>query len=190
MKMLYSRAFVVSFAAMVFAAGCGLAYQAAAEHRAAKMEEQLQTGMTPGQVAKQFGEPDIEEKPDDATEIWSYAKHANSGDVTAEMLYTSAKAGDKGTFEDLKFTDGKLVSWGEGQHTMAEKERGEFTTTLSYGRGGSRRSGTAQTGPNASSNSSGASDSSETPDWYDNLDPDASKPANSGGRPNPMSVTF
>ena len=188
--MLYGRVFVLSFAAMLYAAGCGLAYQAAAEHRATKMEEQLQPGMTPGQVAKQFGQPDIEEKPNDSTEIWSYAKHANSGDVTAEMLYTSAKAGDKGTFEDLKFTDGKLVSWSEGQHTMEEKERGEFTTTLSYGRGGGRHSGTAQTGPNASSNSSGSSDSSDNPDWYDNLDPDTSKPANSGGRPNPLSVTF
>jgi hypothetical protein len=188
--MLYGRVFVLSLAAMISTAGCGLAYQAAAEHRATKMEEQLQPGMTPAQVARQFGEPDIEQKPDDSTAIWSYAKHANSGDVTAEMLYTSAKAGDQGTFEDLKFTDGKLVSWGEAQHTMEEKERGEFTTTLSYGRGGGRRTGTAQTGPNASSNSSGSSDSSDNPDWYDDLDPDTSKPANSGGRPNPLSVTF
>ena len=187
--MLYGRIFAASVAIMMISAGgCGLAYQAAAEHRAAKMEQQLQVGMTPGQVAKQFGEPDIETHVDDSNEIWSYGKHANSNDVAAEMLYTSAKAGDAGTFEDLKFTDGKLVSWGEAQHTMAEKESGGIRATLGYGRGGGRRTGSAQQGPNASSPGSGSSDSE---DWYDSMDPgDSSKPSGSGGRPNPMSVTF
>jgi hypothetical protein len=48
----------------------------------------------------------------------------------------SAKEGDKGTFEDLKFIDSSLVSWGEAQHTMPPKEGSGLTTTLSYGRHG------------------------------------------------------
>jgi outer membrane protein assembly factor BamE (lipoprotein component of BamABCDE complex) len=178
-----AHATAVLLAMGFLAAGCGLAYQAAAEHRASKMEEQLQSGMSQAQVAHQFGEPDIEDKPNDNTEIWSYAKHANSNDLMAEMVYTSAKEGDKGTFEDLKFVDGKLVSWGEGQHTMAPKERSEITTTLSYGRGmgGGRRS---NAGPN-SSTSSGSSTSSDS-----DSDADTSEPATPSGRPNPLSVTF
>lgn len=183
--------FIASLVMMIAVSGCGLAYQAASEHRAAKMDAQLQSGMTQAQVAKQFGEPDIEEKPNDTTEIWSYAKHANSNDVTAELLYTSAKEGDAGTFEDLKFVDGKLASWSEAQHTMAPKERSEITTTLSYGRGiggGGRRSGT---GPNASSSSSssGSSGSSDSSDSSDS-DDDSSEPATPNQRPNPLSVTF
>ncbi|HLX36536.1 MAG TPA: hypothetical protein VKR29_02005 [Candidatus Binataceae bacterium] len=176
-----------SFAMLMFlAAGCGIAYQAASEHRASKMEEQLQAGMTEAQVAHQFGEPDIEDKPDDNTEVWSYAKHANSSDLMAEMVYTSAKEGDAGTFEDLKFTDGKLVSWGVGQHTMASKERSEITTTLGYGRGvggGGRRSG-----PNASSSSGSSGGSSGSSD--SDSDDDTSEPSTPSNRPNPLSVTF
>lgn len=142
-------------AAMIFAAGCGLSYQAASAYRANKMERELKPGDTMAQVQRKFGEPDIEDRPDDRTEIWSYAKHANSNDVAAEILYTSAKEGDKGTFEDLKFTDGSLVSWGEAQHTMPPKERSELTTTLSYGRHGGR-SDTGQ-GGSGSSEPSGSS---------------------------------
>jgi hypothetical protein len=186
-----SVAVSVSIITMLCTSGCGVAYQAAAEHRAAKMQEQLQVGMTPGQVAKQFGEPDIETHVDDSNEIWSYGKRANSNDVAATMLYTSAKAGDAGTFEDLKFTDGKLVSWGEAQHTMAEKEGSGIQTTIGYGRGGGGRHGAfGQGGPNASQPGSGSSDSSDSSDdWYDAPDKSPSAPA-SGGRPNPLSVTF
>ena len=158
----------MSVAVMVLAAGCGLPYQAAASYRANKMERELTPGETIAQVQKKFGEPDIEDRPDDRTEIWSYAKHANSDDVTAEILYTSAKAGDKGTFEDLKFTDGSLVSWGEAQHTMPIKERSGLTTTLGYG-GHLGRSDTGQGG-------SGSSELSGSP--------------TSTGRANPFSVTF
>jgi hypothetical protein len=142
-------------AAAMIAAGCGLSYQAASAYRANKMERALKPGATMAQVQREFGQPDIEDRPDDRTEIWSYAKHANSNDVAAEILYTSAKAGDQGTFEDLKFTDGSLVSWGEAQHTMPPKERAELTTTLSYGRHGSR-SDTGQSG-SGSSEPSGSS---------------------------------
>lgn len=119
------------------------------------------------QVQRKFGEAEIKDRSDDRTEIWSYAKHANSNDVTAEILYTSAKEGDQGTFEDLKFVDGSLVSWGEAQHTMPPKEGSGLTTTLGYGHYG----GHSNTGPgDAASQPSGSSTST--------------------GPANPFSVTF
>jgi len=154
---------------MMFTAGCGLAYQAASEHRASKMEKELTPGLSLAQVRQQFGEPDIEDKPDDTTEIWSYAKRANRNDVTAQVLYTSAKEGDIGTFEDLKFVDGSLVSWGEGQHTMAEKDTSGITTSFGLGRGGGRhgsRNPTANQGtPTNSSSDSSESTDSTAPAW-------------------------
>lgn len=154
--------------AMLFAAGCGLSYQAASAYRANKMEKELKAGDTMEQVRQRFGQPDIEDKPDDQTEIWSYAKHANSNDVAAEIFYTSAKEGDHGTFEDLKFTNGNLVSWGEAQHTMAAKEGSGLTTTLSLGHHGGR-SGAGQGG---------------------SATPDSSGSSTSTGSPNPFAVTF
>ncbi len=55
------------------------------------------------------------------TEVWSYPYKPNSNDVTAALLYTSSKDGDKGTFLDLKFVEGKLVSWQEAEHTLPAK---------------------------------------------------------------------
>lgn len=161
---------------MTLAAGCGLAYQAATEHRASKMEQELKPGLTMAQVRQMFGQPDIvqQQPDDDSKEVWSYAKHANSNDVAAEVFYTSAKEGDKGTFEDLQFIDGNLASWSEAQHTMAPKEMGHITTTLSYGRGGGGRH-SAQ-GQNPSSNPSAGSE--------DEPNPPSSSPNN------PFSVTF
>jgi hypothetical protein len=141
-------------ATMVVAAGCGLSYQAASAYRANEMERELEPGDTMAQVQQMFGEPDIEDKPDAQTEIWSYAKHANSNDVAAEVFYTSAKEGDNGTFEDLKFTNGNLVSWGEAQHTISVKEGSGLTTTLGYGHHGSR--GDSGQGGSAPSPSSGS----------------------------------
>jgi hypothetical protein len=147
---------VVWAAIVVFAAGCGLSYQAATEHRAAKMEQELKPGDSMAQVREIFGEPDIEYKPDEQTEVWSYAKHANSNDTFAEMFYTSAKEGDLGTFEDLKFTNGNLISWGEGEHTMEAKDTSGLTTTFTFGKGGHK--GGAQSA-DTSTDSSGSSSS-------------------------------
>jgi hypothetical protein len=55
------------------------------------------------------------------TEVWSYPYKPNSNDVAAAVMYTSSKDGDKGTFLDLKFVGGKLVSWQEAEHTMPAK---------------------------------------------------------------------
>jgi hypothetical protein len=152
-----ASAAVASVVAITLAAGCGLSYQAAAEHRAAKMEQELKPGDSMAQVRDTFGEPDIEYTPDDQTEVWSYAKHANSNDTFAEMFYTSAKEGDLGTFEDLKFVDGNLVTWGEGQHTMAAKDTSGLSTTFTFGKGG-HKAGTQSA--DTSSDSSGASSNS------------------------------
>ena len=120
------RMTAVSLAFLIATAGCGVVYQGASTYRANKMEKTLDKGMTIPEVHQEYGEPDIRNYTDQHTEIWSYAKHANNTDVAAAMLYTSAKAGDPGTFVDLTFVDGKLVSWGEAQHTMPAKQGGGF----------------------------------------------------------------
>ncbi len=66
-------------------------------------------------------EPDIRTYLPGETEVWSYPYKPNSNDVTAALLYTSSKDGDKGTFLDLKFVEGKLVSWQEAEHTLPLK---------------------------------------------------------------------
>jgi hypothetical protein len=93
------------------------------------MAKSLYPGLTMADVHQMYGEPDIRAYPDQTTEIWSYAKHANTNDMTAAMLYTSAKEGDKGTFEDLKFVNGHLQSWSEAQHTMPAKEGSGFSVS-------------------------------------------------------------
>jgi hypothetical protein len=107
---------------LLFPAGCGLVYQAGSSYRARKMSQELKLGATMPEVHNRWGEPDIRTYPDPHTEIWSYAVHANTSDLTATLLYTSAKEGDTGTFMDLKFIDGKLVSWQQAKHTMPPKE--------------------------------------------------------------------
>jgi len=107
-------------------AGCGVFYQAGTRIKAAHMSDQLRPGASMSQVHNQFGEPSLRQYPNDTTEVWSYAYKPNSNDITAALLYTSTKEGDKGTFLDLKFMDGKLVSWAEAEHTMPPKERSGF----------------------------------------------------------------
>ena len=123
---------------VITAGGCGLFYQAASGYRANQMEKRLQPGMMMPEVHQMWGEPDIRNFVDAHTEVWSYAKHANNRDVTAAMLYTSAKEGDQGSFVDLKFIDGKLIAWDEATHTMPAKESGG----IGLGLGGAPQSGT------------------------------------------------
>jgi hypothetical protein len=120
------------------AGGCGLFYQTASEYRAHQMENHLQLGMGMPEVHQMWGEPDIRKFVDAHTEVWSYAKHANSNDVTSTVLYTSAKEGDQGSFVDLKFLDGKLIAWNEATHTMPKKEGGG----IGMGLGGAPQGGT------------------------------------------------
>lgn len=91
------------------------------------MSDSLKVGETTLQVHHQWGEPDIRKRLPGDTQIWSYASRPNSNDLTATLFYTSTKPGDKGKFLDLKFKDGKLVSWDEATHTMPAKQSGGFT---------------------------------------------------------------
>ena len=112
-------------ATLIFA-GCGLAYQAGTRIKATRMSDTLQVGQTSPQIHHSWGEPDIRTYLPGETEVWSYPYKPNSNDVAAALMYTSTKDGDKGTFLDLKFVDGKLVSWQEAEHTMPAKERTGF----------------------------------------------------------------
>ncbi len=124
------------------AAGCGLFYQAGTRIKAQHMASTLQVGQSMVDVHKEWGEPDIRQYPTADTEIWSYPYKTNSNDVMAALVYTSAKEGDKGTFLDLKFADGRLVSWSEAEHTMPPKEG----TSYSYGFGGVGGQSSSQSG--------------------------------------------
>jgi hypothetical protein len=103
--------------------GCGAAYQASTEIRSHRMTESLKAGQTMPEVRQEYGQPDIIADQDQDTEVWSYAKRPNTNDVAATLLYTQAKEGDSGEFLDLRFVNGKLVSWSEQQHTMPAKRQ-------------------------------------------------------------------
>src|ERR1700730_14878899 len=104
----FSALAVISMALIL--GGCGLAYQAGTRIKATRMSDSLQVGQSSPQVHHSWGEPDIRTYLPGETEVWSYPYKPNSNDVTAALLYTSSKDGDKGTFLDLKFVGGKLVS--------------------------------------------------------------------------------
>jgi len=110
---------------------CGLAYDASTYARARHMLRSLKPGESSLEVHQNWGEPDIRQYEDHDKQIWSYAIQPNSNDVAATLLYTSAKPGDNGSFLDLKFIDGKLVSWDKAEHTMPSKQG----TGFGYGLG-------------------------------------------------------
>ncbi len=105
------------------AGGCGAAYQASTQIRSHRMQESLKSGQTMPEVRQEWGQPDIIADQDQNTEVWSYATRPNSNDIAATLLYTAAKEGDSGQFLDLRFVDGKLVSWSKQEHTMPAKRQ-------------------------------------------------------------------
>jgi len=115
-------------AATVF--GCGLFYQASTRVRASRMTENLKVGESMVEIHRKYGEPDIHQFLSNDNEVWSYAYKPNSNDMAASLLYTQVKEGDRGTFVDLKFQGGKLVSWAEAQHTMPPKQSGGFSAGM------------------------------------------------------------
>jgi outer membrane protein assembly factor BamE (lipoprotein component of BamABCDE complex) len=121
----------LALCAATLLSGCGLAYNAGARVRTSRMLKNLKPGESSIQVHQDWGEPDLRENTGPHTEVWSYAAHPNTNDITATLLYTSTKPGDTGKFLDLKFIDGKLVSWNEAQHTIPAKQGSGF----SYGVG-------------------------------------------------------
>jgi hypothetical protein len=111
--------------------GCGLFYQAGTRVKASHMTENLKVGESMVEIHQKYGEPDIHQFLPNDSEVWSYAYKPNSNDLTAALLYTQVKEGDKGTFVDLKFQGGKLVSWAEAEHTMPPKASGGFSAGMS-----------------------------------------------------------
>ncbi len=116
------------FAILVVAiSGCGLAYNASTEVRASRMARSLKPGESSLEIHRKWGEPDIRQYSGRDEEVWSYAVRPNSNDAAATLLYTSVKPGDNGSFLDLKFIDGKLVSWNKADHTMPAKQGNGFS---------------------------------------------------------------
>jgi hypothetical protein len=113
-----------ALAILLVVSGCGVAYQASTEMRAVRMERDLKVGESSVDVRQSWGEPDLRQDVGGKTEVWSYAKRANTNDIAASLLYTNTKEGDLGQFVDLTFVDGKLASWKEDNHTMPAKTGG------------------------------------------------------------------
>ena len=125
---------IVLVAALATAAcGCGVAYQASTQVRAHRMLNSLQAGQSEAELRSKWGQPDMVSDGANGSQVWSYAERANSDDIAASLLYTSAKEGDQGTFIDLHMMDGKLVSWNETQHRMPQKKGTEFGYSLGTG---------------------------------------------------------
>ena len=136
---------IASAVAFFAVTGCGVAYQAGTRIKATRMADTLQVGQTSPQVHHSWGEPDLRTYLPGDTEVWSYPYKPNSNDVVAALMYTSSKDGDKGTFLDLKFVGGKLVSWQEAEHTMPAKGH----TGIGLGVGGGPIGNGTQTTPGA-----------------------------------------
>lgn len=109
------------------------------------MSSSLEPGTSSLEVHRRFGEPDLRQYLPGNTEVWSYPYKPNSNDLTAQLLYTSSKDGDSGTYLDLKFVEGKLVSWMPAEHTMPAKDH----TGLGLGIGGGPIGNGTQTLPGA-----------------------------------------
>jgi hypothetical protein len=112
--------------ALAFGA-CGLAYDASTHARAIHMLHSLKAGESSLEVHQNWGEPDLREYVGHDEQIWSYAVQPNSNDVAATLLYTSVKPGDTGSFLDLKFINGKLVSWNKAERTVPAKQGAGFS---------------------------------------------------------------
>jgi hypothetical protein len=122
--------FCVIAASAAFVSACGVVYDASARVRTTRMAHDLKPGEPTLEVHRDWGEPDLRTTIDSDTEMWSYVATPNSNDIAATLLYTSTKPGDNDKFLDLKFIDGKLVSWGTAEHTMPAKRGAGFSYGL------------------------------------------------------------
>jgi hypothetical protein len=114
--------------------GCGLAYNAGSRIKTSHMKKNLTVGETSVQIRGDWGEPDIRKRLGEDSELWSYARNPNNKDIAASIFYTSTKSGDESKFLDLKFVNGKLVSWAETEHAMPVKQGSGFS--YGFGPGG------------------------------------------------------
>jgi len=133
--MLHPSIFALLTLTAMLLPGCGLAYDASAHARASHMRRSLKMGESSLEVHQDWGEPDMRQYVGHSQEIWSYVVRPNSNDLAATLLYTSVKPGDDGRFLDLKFSNGKLVSWNEADHTVPGKEGAGFGYGLGPGGG-------------------------------------------------------
>jgi hypothetical protein len=133
MAMKKPKFFLVSALLAAIFSGCGLIYDASTHARAHLMTSSLKTGESALEVHQKWGEPDIRQYVGSDKQVWSYAIQPNSNDMAAALLYTSVKPGDNGSFLDLKFTDGKLVSWSKAEHTMPAKRGAGFSFSVGPG---------------------------------------------------------
>jgi hypothetical protein len=126
---------LVILAAGLLLGGCGLAYEASTHARGRHMMRSLKPGESALEVRQNWGEPDMRQYLGRDQQIWSYAVRPNSNDIAATLLYTSVKPGDDGKFLDLKFINGKLVSWNEAVRTVPAKQGSGFGYGLGPGGG-------------------------------------------------------
>jgi hypothetical protein len=126
MPMLGSNTLLTLSILAITMSGCGLAYDASTHVRASRMVRSLKSGQSSLEVHQDWGEPDMRRYVGRTQQVWSYAIRPNSNDVAATLLYTSVKPGDNGSFLDLKFIDGKLVSWNKAEHTVPSKQGAGF----------------------------------------------------------------
>ena len=132
MKYCVPAALIFTLAAIC---GCGAVYQAGTEVRAHHMLNSLEVGQSATDIHQKWGQPDMITDGSDGSQVWSYAERANSDDIAASLLYTSAKEGDAGTFVDLVMADGKLKSWTEAQHRLPQKKGTAFGYSIGAGPG-------------------------------------------------------
>lgn len=129
LKVLPLLAICIAFSA------CGLAYDASTHARAIRMLRSLKPGESSLEVHQNWGEPDMRQYVGNDKQVWSYAIQPNSNDAAAILLYTSVKPGDNGSFLDLKFIEGKLVSWNKAEHTVPAKQGTGFEFGVGPGGG-------------------------------------------------------
>jgi hypothetical protein len=127
MRMVESQTLLTLSILALAMSGCGLAYDASTHVRASRMVRSLKPGQSSLEVHQNWGEPDMRRYIGSGEQVWSYAIRPNSNDVAATLLYTSVKPGDNGSFLDLKFIDGKLVSWNKTEHTVPSKQGAGFS---------------------------------------------------------------
>lgn len=107
--------------------GCGVLYGVGSHVKVSRMRDSLRPGLSTVDVAARWGDPDLVTNEGPTSQVWSYADQPNRDDPVAYVFYTSTREGDSGRFLDLKFVDGRLVSWQEAEHTMPSKEWPGFT---------------------------------------------------------------
>jgi len=97
-------------------------------------EDQLKPGETTLQVHKEWGEPDL--RKDLGAEFGAMELRPGARTATTWRRRSSTprpSPANEGKFLDLKFIEGKLVSWSESERTMPAKQGAGFSYGLGPG---------------------------------------------------------